>query len=68
MAHRCPHCDYEIELSDGFCSNCGASLRSKNPRDGVLVNCAQCNGTGKVAGTFGWDTCPACHGAGKQRV
>ena len=41
---------------------------------GAIVECARCNGTGKVKHqpglglTYEWVTCPACKGSGKQRV
>ncbi len=58
----CPECEHRLKLVDCFSSSHGSQT----------VQCAQCNGRGEVddGGLFNYrtKTCPACGGAGVQRV
>ncbi len=58
----CPKCEHRLKLADCFCSSHGSQT----------VPCAQCGGKGEIdtGGMFTYTTktCPACGGAGVQRV
>lgn len=58
----CPKCEHRLKLADCFSSSGGKEI----------VPCARCKGSGELdaGGVFSVNikTCPACGGAGAQRV
>jgi DnaJ-class molecular chaperone len=72
----CPHCGHKLDGKYVLCPNCDRRLqyitRFNTPGGTTIVPCARCKGTGQVdiGGIFTRivKTCPACGGAGVQRV
>ncbi|GEM_PF-2779184 len=72
----CPHCGHKLNGNYMLCPKCSRRLRFNNsfnvPGGAKIVPCARCKGTGEIdtGGIFTsiLKTCPACGGAGVQRV
>lgn len=63
----CPNCGYELKSDYTLCPNCNAKLRHSKGF-GEIVKCARCEGEGWIFVGNSQGTCPACGGAGVQRV
>ncbi|MFA6173735.1 MAG: hypothetical protein WC701_08605 [Kiritimatiellales bacterium] len=72
----CPHCGHKLDDKYVLCPKCDRRLlcanRFNTPGGAQIVPCARCKGTGHIdaGGIFACiiKTCPACGGAGAQRV
>jgi hypothetical protein len=72
----CPHCGYKLDSKYTLCPKCEHRLKLadcfNSSHGSKTVECARCGGKGAIdAGgmfTCHTKTCPACGGAGVQRV
>ncbi len=72
----CPHCGHKLDGKYVLCPKCDRRLLCANrpnvPGGMQIVPCARCGGKGEIdaGGVFSINikTCPACGGAGAQRV